>query len=96
MKWHKQFSLLDLVWLLALCAVAAGWWADRLRFQRKFSDKWYDLQEQLGARDESTWRLLREAQEEIRSERRLKEYNRARVDDLEKEFGVEPIVPAEK
>jgi hypothetical protein len=31
MKWQKQFSLRDLIWLIMLCAVGVGWLADHDR-----------------------------------------------------------------
>ena len=33
MKWRKQFSLRDLIWLILLCAVSLSWWMDHRRLR---------------------------------------------------------------
>jgi hypothetical protein len=37
MNWRKQFSLRDLVWLVFLCGMAIGWFADHNQQQREIN-----------------------------------------------------------
>ena len=77
-----QFSLRDLVWVIALCAIAGGWWSDRVRMTRQVNESRVEVQKLT----EDSKQVEAIADTKVQKAERYMRYAKERVKQLEGEL----------